>query len=228
MSALQTIGLSKAFGGRTIFEDISLQLEAGEALALMGPSGTGKTTLIRCLDGLELADRGSVVVGPARIVAGATPAQLHAAIRALRQQVGLVFQGCHLFSHRTVLQNVMEGPVYVQRQAVAAARERAVALLEKVGIAQRAAAYPRELSGGEQQRAAIARALALEPKILLLDEPTSALDANRAQELAALLRVLIGEGLAVLTVTHDRAFATALGARVLQLHAGRLVQSEGS
>ncbi len=222
-AALQTLGLSKAFGGRRIFEDVSLQLYAGEALALMGPSGAGKTTFIRCLDGLELADRGCVVVGTTEIVAGQPPAALHAAIRALRLRVGFVFQGCHLFSHRSVLQNVTEGPLYVKREAAEAARARALALLEKVGVGHRAAAYPRELSGGEQQRVAIARALAMEPEILLLDEPTSALDPERGQALADLLRGLIGEGLAVLTVTHDAAFAAALGARVMRLEAGRLV-----
>jgi ABC-type polar amino acid transport system ATPase subunit len=222
MSALESIGLCKLFQGRVIFQDVALRLERGEALALMGPSGSGKTTLLRCLNGLELADRGSVVVGAVRVEAGDTPALQQTAIRAVRQRVGFVFQGCHLFSHRTVLENVMEGPVFVRRQPVAVARERACALLERVGIAHRAAAYPRALSGGEQQRAAIARALAMQPEILLLDEPTSALDAERGEALAELLRGLIGEGLALLTVTHDARFADALAARRLTLEGGRL------
>jgi cystine transport system ATP-binding protein len=222
MSALATLGLSKAFEGRPIFEQIALELEPGHALALMGPSGVGKTTLIRCLNGLELADEGSVIVGDARIVAGAPPAVLHAAVRAVRERVGFVFQGCHLFSHRTVLENVMEGPVYVRRQSKAVARERAHALLEKVGVAARANAYPRALSGGEQQRTAIARALAMSPQILLMDEPTSALDVERSDQLAELLRSLISEGLALLVVTHDGRFAAALGAQVRRLEGGRL------
>jgi ABC-type polar amino acid transport system ATPase subunit len=188
----------------------------------MGPSGSGKTTFLRCLNGLELADRGSVVVGQTSLRAQDSIRDKHAAVQRLRQQVGFVFQGCHLFSHRTVLENVMEGPVFVQRRSPDSVMPDALALLEKVGVAHRKHAYPRELSGGEQQRTAIARALALTPRILLLDEPTSALDADRGDDLAALLRGLIAEGLAVLTVTHDADFAKTLGARVVAFSGGRL------
>jgi ABC-type polar amino acid transport system ATPase subunit len=222
MSALQAIGLSKKFGGRTLFADVSITLSRGEAVALMGPSGSGKTTLLRCLNGLELADQGEVVVADARIRAGDPPEVLQGAIAAVRRHVGFVFQGNHLFSHRTVLQNVMEGPIYVRGEAPEAAQTRALSLLEKVGVTHRAAAYPRALSGGEQQRVAIARALALEPEILLLDEPTSALDDERKRQLAELLRGLVGEGLCALAVTHDPDFAAALSARMLQLEGGRV------
>jgi ABC-type polar amino acid transport system ATPase subunit len=224
MSALRTRGLAKSFSGRTLFSDVSLELARGEALAVMGPSGTGKTTLLRCLNGLELADQGEVIVGDVCLRAGDSPAALHAAIAAIRQRVGFVFQGNYLFSHRTVLQNVMEGPRFVRGEPEDKARARAVALLEKVGVAHRSAARPRELSGGEQQRAAIARALAMEPEILLLDEPTSALDEERSAQLAELLRGLLTEGLAALTVTHDREFAAQLGARVLKLEQGRIAR----
>jgi ABC-type polar amino acid transport system ATPase subunit len=223
MSALATVGLSKSFEGRPIFCDVSLQLEPGQALALMGASGSGKTTFIRCLNGLELADHGSVIVGSARIDAGASPVSIHLAVAAVRERVGFVFQGCHLFSHRSVLENVMEGPLYVRRQPRDAARARAHALLEKVGVATRANAYPRALSGGEQQRTAIARALAMDPEILLLDEPTSALDPERSDQLAELLRSLVANGLALLVVTHDARFAAALGATVNRLESGRLI-----
>jgi polar amino acid transport system ATP-binding protein len=226
MSVLETRDLAKGFAGRPIFSGVNLRLEAGSATALVGPSGAGKSTLLRCLNGLELADHGSVIVGDTAIVAGDRPHALHAAVRAVRERVGFVFQGSHLFSHRTALENVMEGPRFVKREPLASARARAEALLEKVGVHHRGDAYPRELSGGEQQRTAIARALAMNPAILLLDEPTSALDPARGERLAELLRTLIGEGLALLAVTHDAAFANALGARVLRLEAGRIVAPE--
>jgi ABC-type polar amino acid transport system ATPase subunit len=219
---LEVDRLSKSFRGRPIFADVSFRLEAGEAVAIVGPSGSGKTTLLRCLDGLERADTGTVVVGPHRLEAGERADRFQSAARALRRSVGLVFQGCHLFSHRTVLENVMEGPLYVRREPAAAALERATALLETVGIHHRASALPRDLSGGEQQRAAIARALALEPEVLLLDEPTSALDSARTEALAALLLRLVGEGLAIVTVTHDLPFAESLARRRFRMDHGRL------
>ena len=225
MSALETRDLRKSFGGRAVFAGVNLRLLRGTATALVGPSGAGKTTLLRCLNGLELADAGEVRVGEYAIVAGSSPHALHVAVRAIRPHVGFVFQGSHLFSHRTVLENVMEGPRFVKREPAAAARARAEELLEKVGVQHRAHAYPRELSGGEQQRTAIARALAMRPEVLLLDEPTSALDAARGERLAELLRALVAEGLALLTVTHSEAFAAALAARVLRLEGGRVSEA---
>jgi L-cystine transport system ATP-binding protein len=223
MSVLQTIGLTKSFGERMIFEDVSLQVARGQALALMGPSGAGKTTFLRCLNGLELADRGRVLVGEACIDARSRPAERAAAVRAVRARVGFVFQGHHLFSHRSVLDNVLEGPVHVQGRAREACLPRARSLLDKVGVLHRADALPRELSHGEQQRAAIARALAMEPEVLLLDEPTSALDGARTDSLSLLLRSLLDEGLALLTVTHDPRFAAALNASVYRLEHARIV-----
>lgn len=218
MSALEVVALAKSFAGRTIFSNAHLSLAPGTAVAVTGPSGVGKTTFLRCCNGLEHADGGAVIVGETRLVAGDSAPARQIAIAAVRARVGFVFQGNHLFSHRTALENVMEGPRFVQGVPVATAKARAEALLDKVGLAHRAHAYPRELSGGEQQRTAIARALALDPQVLLLDEPTSALDAARGEDLAALLRDLVREGRAILTVTHDAAFARALDARVLRLH----------
>jgi polar amino acid transport system ATP-binding protein len=222
VSLLVVERLSKAFAGRPVFSEVSLQLAQGEALAIVGPSGSGKTTLLRCLDGLERADAGSVSVAGRRLEASDPPQRFAAAARAIRLSVGMVFQGCHLFSHRTVLENVMEGPLHVRREPAAAVRERAGELLETVGIAHRASALPRELSGGEQQRAAIARALAMRPEILLLDEPTSALDLARAESLAALLGGLVRGGLSLVAVTHDLAFARAVATRRLRMEAGAL------
>jgi ABC-type polar amino acid transport system ATPase subunit len=224
VSLLSVDRLGKSFKGRPIFADVSFQVEAGEAVAIVGPSGSGKTTLLRCLDGLDRADSGTVLVGPHRLDATLPPVRFQTAARALRRTVGFVFQGCHLFSHRTVLENVMEGPVHVRREPPAVAHERATALLETVGIHHRAAALPRDLSGGEQQRAAIARALAMKPEVLLLDEPTSALDPARAESLAVLLLKLVGEGLTVVTVTHDLDFAEKLAKRRFRMDHGRLEQ----
>ncbi|HXU81557.1 MAG TPA: ATP-binding cassette domain-containing protein [Polyangia bacterium] len=219
---LEVDGLSKSFAGRAIFSEVSFAVDAGEAVAIVGPSGSGKTTLLRCLDGLDRADAGTVAVGPHRLDAALRADRFQTAARALRRSVGFVFQGCHLFSHRTVLENVMEGPVYVRRETIAAARERADGLLETVGIHHRASALPRELSGGEQQRAAIARALAMKPEVLLLDEPTSALDPARTDALAELLLRLVGEGLAIVVVTHDHPLAEKLARRRFAMDGGRL------
>jgi ABC-type polar amino acid transport system ATPase subunit len=223
MTLLEVSGLSKAFGRRSIFEDVSLRVHAGEAVAVMGDSGAGKTTLLRCCNGLEDADRGVVALGSTRLSAEDSPHLRHLAQKKLRRDVGFVFQGGHLFSHRTVLENVMEGPLFVKREAPTRARERAETLLDRLGVHHRLHAYPRELSGGEQQRTAIARALAMEPAVLLLDEPTSALDAARGDHLAQLLSRWVTEGLALLAATHDTQFAAALGARRLRLEASRLV-----
>ena len=217
---IEVRGLGKRLGGRAVLDGVSFSVAGGEAVAIMGPSGAGKTTLLRCLNGLERADAGAVRVGPDELRAG-DPDWTHAVTR-VRRRAGFVFQEWHLFANRTVLGNVIEAPVHVAREPEAAATARARALLERVGIAHRAAAFPHELSGGEQQRAAIARALAMSPEALLMDEPTSALDAARVGDLVALLRDLVAGGLALLVVTHDDRFARALGARVLNLSDGRL------
>jgi polar amino acid transport system ATP-binding protein len=222
MSVLQIVALGKSFGKRVIFADVSLTVARGEAVALMGPSGAGKTTFLRCLNGLERADQGEILVQAARIKAGARPAEFARSVSAVRAHVGFVFQGHYLFSHRTVLDNVLEGPVYVQKRARDHCLPLALALLDKVGIAHRAHALPGQLSHGERQRAAIARALAMDPEVLLLDEPTSALDPERSDHLSELLRHLMSEGVALLTVTHDARFAERLGARIYRLEQGRI------
>jgi polar amino acid transport system ATP-binding protein len=219
---LRVENLSKRFGERTLFEGLSLLVAPGEALAVMGESGTGKTTLLRCLNGLEQADSGVVHAGKVSVDHRDPPARFRANVLALRQQVGFVFQGWHLFAHRRVLDNVMEGPREIRRVPAAQARSQAQALLERVGIGHRAGAWPHELSGGEQQRAAIARALAMQPEALLLDEPTSALDEAWMGRLAELLRSLVKDGLALLTVTHDGAFARQVAHKVLRLEEGQL------
>jgi polar amino acid transport system ATP-binding protein len=227
---IEVAGLRKRFGAHVVLDGVSLEVGAGEIVALTGPSGCGKTTLLRCLNGLERADAGTVRVDGHEVPTGAPGAARGAGDRALlaiRRRVGFVFQTWNLFAHRTVLGNVIEAPVHVARVPVAEATERARALLERVGIAARAGARPHQLSGGEQQRAAIARALAMNPTALLLDEPTSALDPERRRELAALLRGLVDDGLALLCVSHDPDFARALGARVLVMVAGKIAPASG-
>jgi polar amino acid transport system ATP-binding protein len=220
---LTVTGLGKSFGERVLFSAIDLAVQPGEAVTLMGPSGTGKTTLLRCLNGLERADVGTVAAGGVTLDARHEHERFAREALALRRRVGFVFQGWHLFTHRTVLANVMEGPLHVRREPAAQARRRALELIERVGVGHRAEAWPHQLSGGEQQRIAIARALAMQPEVLLLDEPTSALDEARVASLTELLKELVATGLALVTVTHDGPFARALSTRIFTLAAGRLV-----
>jgi polar amino acid transport system ATP-binding protein len=222
---IEVAGLRKRFGAHVVLDGVSLEVTAGEIVALTGPSGCGKTTLLRCINGLEHADAGTIHVDGNQVPTGGAGAAHGAgdpALLAIRRRVGFVFQTWNLFAHRTVLDNVIEAPVHVAKVPVAEAIARAHALLERVGIAARAAARPHQLSGGEQQRAAIARALAMNPTALLLDEPTSALDPGRRRELAVLLRGLVDDGLALLCVSHDPDFARELRARVLVMIGGKI------
>ncbi len=219
---IEIVGLAKRFGARVLFEGVCLRVGAGEAVAIEGRSGTGKTTLLRCLVGLERADAGTVRVGGDALAAGVSDA---AALARVRRKMGFVFQQFHLFPHLSVLDNVTLAPVDVAGLAPVEATRVARALLERVGVAARADARPGALSGGEQQRVAIARALALAPEALLLDEPTSALDPERVSDLVSLLRGLCAEGLALLVVTHDADFARAVAGRVVTLRDGHLVSA---
>jgi len=226
---IEVAGLRKRFGAHVVLDGVSLEVSAGEIVALTGPSGCGKTTLLRCVNGLEHADAGTIRVDGHEVPTGAAagaPGVGGRALLAIRRRVGFVFQTWNLFAHRTVLENVIEAPVHVARVPVAEATERARALLERVGISARAGARPHQLSGGEQQRAAIARALAMDPTALLLDEPTSALDPGRRRELASLLRGLVDDGLALLCVSHDPDFARELRARVLVMVAGKIARPD--
>jgi ABC-type polar amino acid transport system ATPase subunit len=217
---IEILGLRKRFGERLLLDDVSLRVARSEIVALTGASGSGKTTLLRCVNGLEPAEAGVVRVGGHELRLAPGDANQERAWLAVRRQVGFVFQHWNLFAHRTVLENVIEAPVHVARVPVGEATASAHRWLDRVGIGARAGAYPRQLSGGEQQRAAIARALAMNPSALLLDEPTSALDRERRHALASLLRGLVADGLALLCVTHDPEFARALEARVLVLAHG--------
>jgi ABC-type polar amino acid transport system ATPase subunit len=218
---LEARDLRKTLDGRVVLDGVTLAVARGEALAVMGPSGAGKTTLLRCLNGLERLDGGQVRVGEHEV--DAQTREGSRALEGLRRQVGFLFQQWNLFAHLTVLGNVIEAPIHVAGLSGTEAGVRARALLDRVGIGHRVDAYPRQLSGGEQQRAAIARALAMNPTVLLLDEPTSALDRARADELLGLLRELREGGLALIAVTHDPRVADAMGAKVARLESGRLI-----
>lgn len=219
---MEVRSLRKVFLDRELFSDVSFSVQAGERVAITGPSGTGKTTLLRCLVGLDAFDAGTVRVGKFEL-SSRPLSQSHPDLLSLRRKVGFVFQECHLFAHKTALGNVTEAPVHVLGKSQDDAARQARELLQRVGLAERAHAYPRELSGGERQRVAIARALAMEPEVLLMDEPTSALDPERRRSLGELLVELTNSRLALVTVTHDMEFAEAVATRVVRLEHGRLV-----
>ena len=203
---------------------VDLWVEPGLVTAVIGPSGSGKTTLLRCLDCLETPSAGVIRVGEVTIDGAIPLARQKAQVRALRQSVGFVFQSFNLFPHRTALENVIEGPVVVRREPRAAAAERGRVLLAKVGLAQKAGAYPSELSGGQQQRVAIARALALDPAIILFDEPTSALDPELVGEVLATIRDLAAERRTMIIVTHEMAFAREVADRTVFMDGGEIVE----
>lgn len=213
----------KKYGERLVLDGISAQIGRGEVVSLVGPSGGGKTTLLRCLNGLEGFDAGRIRIDDQWLEPGLFSVDAPALCKA-RQRVGFVFQQWHLFAHRTALGNVMEAPVQVKRVHPNVAREQARALLAKVGLSHREHAYPAEMSGGEQQRVAIARALAMEPSALLMDEPTSALDPERVKGVRDLLTGLASEGLTIVMVTHEMRFARECSSSVLVLHGGHVVE----
>jgi ABC-type polar amino acid transport system ATPase subunit len=214
-------GLQKSFGARQVLRGIDAEVGRGETIALVGPSGGGKSTFLRCLNGLESFDAGSVEIAGLPL-APRTPPDAPA-LRPLRARVGMVFQGLNLFPHLTALQNVSLAAVHVRREAKDLVEERARALLQRVGLGNRAGARPRQLSGGQQQRVAIARALAMEPQVLLLDEPTSALDPEMRGEVLAVLRDLAGT-CTMLVVTHEMSFARNVATRIWVFDEGRLVE----
>jgi polar amino acid transport system substrate-binding protein len=221
-TVIRVRGLAKSHGTRTVLWGIDAEVRRGETIALVGPSGGGKSTLLRCLNGLESFDAGSIEVAGLSLVPGTREdARL---LLALRSRVGMVFQGFHLFPHLTALENVCLAPLHVRGEPRDKALERGRALLARVGLADRAGARPGQLSGGQQQRVAIARALATRPEVVLLDEPTSALDPQMRGEVLAVLRDLAREGHTMVVVTHEMGFARAVATRVWVFDEGRLVE----
>ena len=212
---IQMRSVTKRFGEFAALRQIDLDIEAGEVVVLLGPSGSGKSTLIRCINLLETYDEGDVVVDGIRVEEGR-------ALRQVREEVGMVFQAFNLFPNLTVLDNIALGPVRVRKLSWAAAREKARSLLARVGIAEQADKYPIQLSGGQQQRVGIARALAMEPRVLLFDEPTSALDPEMVGEVLDVIKGLAGSGTTMLLVTHEMGFARKVADRIVFMEAGQI------
>lgn len=217
-------GLKKSYGEQVVLAGVDLEIIEGETIALLGPSGGGKSTLIRCINGLTNFDHGEIVVGDATLRPTPDPRASRAAAKEARRLVGMVFQDFQLFPHMTALENIAEAPVTVRGMKRTEALERGRALLARVGLESRATAYPRELSGGQKQRVAIARALAMEPRALLCDEITSALDPELKGEVLSVLEKLKAEGMTLVLVTHEIGFARRAADRVAVLADGGILE----
>ena len=210
--------VNKFFGELHVLNDISFEIPRGQVVMVLGPSGSGKSTLCRAINRLEPIDSGTIAVD------GQTLPTEGKELAALRADVGMVFQQFNLFAHKSILDNVTLGPIKVRKVDSAEARERAMALLERVGIADQADKYPAQLSGGQQQRAAIARALAMQPKVMLFDEPTSALDPEMVQEVLDTMTDLAKDGMTMLVISHEMGFARKAAHRVMFMSDGEVVE----
>ena len=223
--ALVAEDIHKRFGDLEVLKGISLTAHDGDVVSIVGSSGSGKSTFLRCINFLEMPDKGRIVVGGEEVSMQSRGGQVRldqTQINRLRTHLGMVFQSFNLWSHMTVLGNVIEGPIHVLKRPKAECREEAMALLEKVCIAEKADAYPAQLSGGQQQRVAIARALAMQPRVLLFDEPTSSLDPELVGEVLRVMRQLADEGRTMIVVTHEMGFAREVSDRVVFLHQGQV------
>jgi ABC-type polar amino acid transport system ATPase subunit len=221
---LAATGITKAFHGQVVVDDVSLVVAPGEVKVIIGPSGSGKSTLLRCLALLEEVDAGEIRLDGERIGAPSGRLGRERQLAAERQNIGMVFQRFNLFPHLNAESNVSTALVTVRRLSRVDARERAQAMLERVGLADRSHAYPSELSGGQQQRVAIARALVMEPKVLLFDEPTSALDAELVGEVLEVMEGLARAGMTMVVVTHELGFARRVANHVTMMDAGRVLE----
>jgi glutamate transport system ATP-binding protein len=211
-------GVDKHFGDLHVLRDINLEVDAGQVVVVLGPSGSGKSTLCRAINRLEPIDNGTIAIDGEELPAEGK------ALAALRADVGMVFQSFNLFAHKTILENVMLAPLKVRKANKADAEKKALALLERVGIANQKDKYPAQLSGGQQQRVAIARALAMDPKVMLFDEPTSALDPEMVNEVLDVMTGLAADGMTMVVITHEMGFARRAANRVLFMADGEIVE----
>ncbi|RCW22526.1 polar amino acid transport system ATP-binding protein [Ciceribacter lividus] len=222
---IEAVSLRKSYGPLEVLKGLDLSLARGEVVALIGPSGSGKSTFIRCLNMMEIPSGGTILFRQKKVGDRFRDKDGDIGIGTLRRHVGMVFQHFNLFPHKTVLQNVTEGPIVVCKTPRREAEERAMDLLAKVGLAEKHAAYPSHLSGGQKQRVAIARALAMDPEVLLLDEVTSALDPELVGEVLTVIRQLADAGMTMAIVTHEMAFAAEVANRVLFLDQGVIAEA---
>jgi polar amino acid transport system ATP-binding protein len=216
--AVKVENLFKSFGNLNVLQDISTEIKKGQVVAVIGPSGSGKSTFLRCMNLLEVPTAGKIYIDGVDITAPKTN------IMKIRQNIGMVFQHFHLFPHMTVLKNVMYAPTTVKHVSEDEARQEGLALLSKVGLAEKANVYPSKLSGGQKQRVAIARSLAMKPDIMLFDEPTSALDPEMVKEVLEVMKDLTKTGITMAIVTHEMGFAREVADRILFLDQGRLAE----
>ncbi|MEC1155139.1 polar amino acid transport system ATP-binding protein [Cytobacillus horneckiae] len=215
---IQVDKLNKSFGDLHVLKDIDMTVKESDVVCLIGASGSGKSTLLRCLNFLEIKDSGIITFEGSQV-----EKETHD-LNEVRQKVGMVFQHFHLFPHKTVIENVMEAPIYVKKVPKAQAEKDALALLEKVGLSDKKDVYPSKLSGGQKQRVAIARSLAMKPDIMLFDEPTSALDPELVGEVLATMKELAEEGMTMIVVTHEMGFAREVADWAVYMHDGRIVE----
>jgi polar amino acid transport system ATP-binding protein len=223
---LDVAGVSKRFGDLEVLSDISLKVDRGETVCILGPSGSGKSTLLRCINWLEPPDAGQIYLNGSQVgINGAGVVMTDRELSKIRTRIGMVFQHFALWPHLTVLQNLMEAPVQVQKRPKAEVRDEALALLAKVGLSDKRDVFPAKLSGGQKQRVGIARALAMRPDLLLFDEPTSALDPELVGEVLLVMRELAREGMTMVVVTHEMGFARDVATRILFMDRGRVVET---
>lgn len=224
--SLKVEGLYKSFDGNVILDDVSFEIGRGEIVTVIGPSGAGKTTLLRCINGLERCDNGNIEIDGNYLCSengGRADYCSKQDLLSIRKKVGYVFQNFNLFPHMTVLENIVEAPIQVKNMKKKDAVKKAMDLLDKLGLAEKASSYPFQLSGGQKQRVAIARACALDPTVMCFDEPTSALDPEMREGIATIIEGLANQNMAILIITHDMAFAKRVSDRMIFIETGKLI-----